>query len=424
MGKDRSIAKKDQYRIRALGDLTRGIPREKKYENSLKFALHSIMGALAVASGVLVTYRERKVESLLVKGFHTGRESLLLPEHLNTYFMRRNTPFSMRNRRVDPAVREFFGSLQNGSEGTDFVSPIKWGRELIGLVLLGPKIDGSAPARKDLDLLRVMTHYVAAEINARKTVGEIRTINTILSEQVKENERLVVSLRSVYFQTIMALAAAIDAKDPYTRGHSERVAKISREIARRIGLGEEEVTSIYMAGILHDVGKISTEREILTKISNLTEKEREMVKDHPKVSHRILSKVRFPDSGIALYALYHHEWFDGSGYPYGLGGEDIPMGARILALADSFDAMVANRPYKKGKDLKGALLEIEKCTGNQFDPLVVCAFLDVLREEIGGGVKKPVVTPLVQNGHGGVKALSYVERCLKKSRQKSSPRDS
>jgi HD-GYP domain-containing protein (c-di-GMP phosphodiesterase class II) len=167
------------------------------------------------------------------------------------------------------------------------------------------------------------------------------------------------------------------------------------------------------------VGKIATERGVLKKVGDLTERERNHVMEHPKVSHRILSKVKFPDPGIALYALYHHEWYDGSGYPFGKAGDEIPLGARIISLADAFDAMVANRPYRDGKDLEGAIGEIDLWSGKQFDPVVVSAFFQVVENELSGKVASPIVIPLVQN----VGINRAVRACLKKHLSRS-PRKS
>lgn len=417
MAPERRRAKREQYRIRAVRDLTKGIPREGEFVSSLKFALRSVLGALTVSRGAIVTYNDWDVEFVVARGFTVNETKLTLPGHLQNYFTGRDTSFSLLNPRIKRDVCEYFTSLTPKAEEVVFVSPIKSGRTFFGFIMLGMKIDGEHPARRDLELLNVMTHYLAAEIHSRRVIVDVAGLNMSLSAKVKENVKLISSLRSVYFQTIRALAAAIDAKDPYTRGHSERVARISREIAKTMGLEDNSVNAIYMAGILHDIGKIATEEKILSKKGTLTGLEKSRVKNHPKVSYKILSKVKFPDPNIALFALYHHEWINGGGYPFGKQGEEIPLGARIIALADAFDAMVADRPYRRGKNLRESVKEIIEYSGTQFDPEVTCAFLEVLKSEVEDGMRRPVITPIVRNGDVGKKDLPYIIKSLGRVRR-------
>lgn len=419
MPAERRKAKRERYRIKAVRDLTNGIPKESEYKSSLKFALHAIMGALTVSRGAIVTYKEWEIEHIVSRGLHLRDKNLHFGDFLKTYFQRRDSSFSLLNPRINGRVKKYFSDINKGGGRVEFLSPIKSGRSFFGFIVLGAKINGNSPSRKDLELLNVMTHYLAAEIHSRRVICDVADLNVTLSAKVKENAKLISSLRSVYFQTIMALATAIDAKDPYTRGHSERVARISREIAKRMGLEEDTVNSIYMASILHDIGKIATDESILLKQSELTGSEMERVKHHPKVSYKILSQVKFPDPNIALYALYHHEWVNGEGYPYGRKGDEIPLGARIIALADAFDAMIANRPYRNGKNLKESVREIVACSGIQFDPHVACAFLEVLKNEVKGSHCNVVIAPFIANGDVGSKDLGYINRFLQRARRKS-----
>jgi putative nucleotidyltransferase with HDIG domain len=417
MAAEKRKAKKERYRIQAVRDLTKGIPRESELVSSLKFALRSVMGALTVSRGAIVTYKDWDVEYVVARGLQVDEKNLPFRDYLKNYFNRRDASFSLLNPRIKGEVRDYFTSLTPGGEELVFVSPVKSGRTFFGFIILGCKINGEHPQRRDLELLNVMTHYLAAEIHSRRVIGDVASLNMSLSAKVKENMKLISSLRSVYFQTIMALAAAIDAKDPYTRGHSERVAKISREIAKRMGLDEDSINSIYMASILHDIGKIATEEKILAKKGALTGGEKERVKNHPKVSYKILSKVKFPDPNIALYALYHHEWVNGTGYPYGRKGEEIPLGARIIALADAFDAMVADRPYRYGKNLKESVKEIVDYCGIQFDPEVTCAFLEVLMSEAKASAGRSVITPIITNGVVGVRDQAHITKFLGRARR-------
>jgi putative nucleotidyltransferase with HDIG domain len=189
-----------------------------------------------------------------------------------------------------------------------------------------------------------------------------------------ENHRLYRDLRDLMLDLVRALVSSIDAKDPYTSGHSERVAFTCRELARRMALSTEEVEQVYLAGLLHDIGKIGTPEAILTKAGLLDAEERRIINRHPVVSARILGSVHRLQP-IRLAVLHHHERLDGSGYPEGLRGDAIPLLARIVGLADAFDAMTSNRPYRPMLPLEYVVREIERNVGIQFDLRVVDALM-------------------------------------------------
>ena len=189
--------------------------------------------------------------------------------------------------------------------------------------------------------------------------------------------KLYTDMRQVHFDTVRALTSAIDASDPYTRGHSERVTHYSVAIAREMRLSERRVQALEYAGFLHDMGKIGINHDILTKPGSLTEDEWRSMKEHPAIGARIVSDLDFL-KGAREVVLYHHERYDGKGYPEGLAGEQIPLEARITKVADAFDAMMSNRPYRSSLGLKKSLQELEDGKGTEFDPKVVEAFLAVL----------------------------------------------
>jgi HD-GYP domain-containing protein (c-di-GMP phosphodiesterase class II) len=171
-----------------------------------------------------------------------------------------------------------------------------------------------------------------------------------------------------------SLTAAVDAKDSYTYGHSERVARISMELGRELGLGEEDLSDIYLAGLLHDIGKIGVPDEILCKRGPLTPEEFERIKRHPVDGYKILKELR-PISSLLPGVLYHHERWDGQGYPENLAGENIPFLARVLAVADSYDAMSTARPYRGAMNFDEVEKILVQGAGNQWDPRVIDAFL-------------------------------------------------
>ena len=184
----------------------------------------------------------------------------------------------------------------------------------------------------------------------------------------------------MYIGTIKMLAKAIDAKDPYTKGHSENVTKVAVEIAREMKLPERLVRNIEFAALIHDIGKIGIKDSVLTKPSRLSDSEYELIKKHPVIGEQIIAPIEFL-TNIAPLVLYHHEHFDGNGYLEGLKGEEIPLGARILMVADSFEAMTSDRPYSKSMSKEESVAELKDKAGSQFDPRVVQAFMRVLDQE-------------------------------------------
>ncbi|NLF98258.1 MAG: GAF domain-containing protein, partial [Candidatus Riflebacteria bacterium] len=189
-----------------------------------------------------------------------------------------------------------------------------------------------------------------------------------------ENARLYHNLLNVYLETIRSLAAAIDAKDSYTHGHSRRVTDLSVGIALEMGLARSEVDTIRHASLLHDVGKIGISEQILLKPGRLTDDEFETIKSHPHIGAGILNSIEFLKN-VCEIIKHHHERFDGRGYPSGLTGSEIPLGSRIICVADSFDAITSCRPYRKPLTFAEATEEVKRCAGSQFDPGVVEAFV-------------------------------------------------
>ena len=195
--------------------------------------------------------------------------------------------------------------------------------------------------------------------------------------ELRESNRKVTNVLS---QMIMALGSAIDAKDAYTNGHSERVARYSGELARRMGKSTQEINDIYYIGLLHDIGKIGIPDYIINKAGKLTEEEYELIKNHPNIGADILSSItEMP--GISFGAHWHHERFDGKGYPDGLAGEDIPEVARIICVADAYDTMTSKRVYRDVLPQKVARDEILKGRGTQFDPVIADYMLEMIDED-------------------------------------------
>lgn len=179
---------------------------------------------------------------------------------------------------------------------------------------------------------------------------------------------------------VMALAAAIEAKDSYTHGHSTKVMEYAVKIGEEIGLDNEQIETVRYAGLLHDIGKIGVKDVILTKQGKLTDEEIAELHKHPEYGANIMERVAILKD-IAPLTLYHHEKYDGTGYPLGLKGNNIPLGARILAVADTYDAMIADRPYRKAFPFDYVKKEMFKAAGTQLDPDLVKAFFNILKRE-------------------------------------------
>ncbi|MDB5387483.1 MAG: domain/GAF domain/HD domain protein, partial [Planctomycetaceae bacterium] len=203
----------------------------------------------------------------------------------------------------------------------------------------------------------------------RSDAALLASFSTLVGAQSKTSQRHQ-ELKDLVVGLTRALTAAIDAKDSYTAGHSERVARMSVELGKELGLPEEQLNDIYLAGLLHDIGKIGIRDEVLGKNGRLTDEERKHINEHVVIGHRILSGLTGIDH-LLPGVLYHHEQFNGTGYPEGLAGDRIPRLARIIAVADSFDAMSSDRPYRLGMPLEKVDLVLRNGAGKQWDPVII-----------------------------------------------------
>ena len=215
----------------------------------------------------------------------------------------------------------------------------------------------------------ILSVYRALE--KRRLVIENREYQRHLEQKV---EAQASRIRASFLSAVTALVYALEAKDEYTSGHSQRVAEVSVAIARELGLQRDNIEKIRLAGLIHDIGKIGMRESILNKPAGLTEEEFQHIKYHPEIGERILNPI-VDDEEILMMVRHHHERYDGNGYPDRLSGEQIPLGARILTVADSYDAMTSERPYRKAMSVEFACAEVERFKGTQFDPRVADAFL-------------------------------------------------
>jgi HD-GYP domain-containing protein (c-di-GMP phosphodiesterase class II) len=221
---------------------------------------------------------------------------------------------------------------------------------------------------------------------------------------VEELRRAAEENRELFIGTVKALAAAIDGKDPYTRGHSERVARFSMAIGERLNLPDDELEKLRVSALLHDVGKIAIDDKVLKKPAALTDEEFEVMKQHPQKGYKIMSQI--PAMKDFLPGMYmHHEMINGQGYPQGLKGDEIPLQARIVSVADTFDAMTTDRPYQKAFTLEAALERIESFVGTRYDGRVVAALVEACEQgQIAPGrarlTRRPPAQPAAPVGAG------------------------
>jgi len=233
----------------------------------------------------------------------------------------------------------------------------------------------------------IVEDKVIGVINLENTSLSLDTIDLLRSFSegaavAINNARLYQKIKDSYFEIAKALAQAIEAKDPYTHGHSERVVEYIILIAQKLDLPEEEKEVLKYAAMLHDIGKIGVRGIVLNNPDDLTGEEYDEIKKHPIVGEGIIQPIELLQP-IRPFIRHHHEWYNGKGYPDGLSGENIPLGARILAVADAYDAMKSDRPYRKALTKETAIQELKQGSGAQFEPKLVEVFLEILKTKGG-----------------------------------------
>ena len=383
--------RKLMFSISTMEELGEVLSSRDHYRENLQTALLSLMGAVPVARGALLL-RDRTSGDLVpaaMRGMETRPGLRIeLPAGAARILLHRRRPLNV-NAQVPGLTPWMRRTTVLREMGAELIAPLRFKEELVGVVVLGLKYTGDAYDPGDLELIMVMANFIALGVHNQELFRNLETANTALRRKVSENRRLYRNLESIYGDTVRALGAAIDAKDPYTRGHSDRVAQIAVAIGRALGLPEREISALRIASHLHDIGKIAVDNSILLKVGRLDQEEMVQIHRHPIVSFDILSNIAFPYPDVALIARHHHEWVNGSGYPDRLGPKDLLPGMKIICLADSFDAMTSDRPYRPALKLKEAVGRIRKGVDIQFDHRVTRAFLEVLRGEVRGETMPP-----------------------------------
>ncbi len=368
------------HTLGALTDLGAEINSQENFDELIRASLHTCLGTLAIPKGAIARFSEkpRQLKIIAAKGLHgalgqkieLGRDEAEKIAHhskpINLHTENNGLAhFVRRNGELLKKLRAFL------------VVPMTVRHELIGVIYLSEKISGVAFDAEDLDIINTIARHIGLALYNQRLIVSLK-------RRAEENRRLYREMHAVYKDTVAAFGAAIDLKDTYTSGHSERVARYSEAIAKEMGVAGEELEHISVAGYLHDIGKITVDRSIINNPRPLTDREYKELNKHPMAGYEILSHIRRPWKEIAYMTKCHHEKVDGTGYPNGLSGDEIPLGSKIVTFADAFDAMMTDRPYRVRLPLEVALAEIEKHTNKQFDAKVITAFCRLLLKEIQG----------------------------------------
>jgi response regulator RpfG family c-di-GMP phosphodiesterase len=247
--------------------------------------------------------------------------------------------------------------LERGFDLPWILVGLKTPSELLGMILASKK-EQVIDYEEQLKILSYIADSASVSIN-----------NKIMDQKLKES----------YFNILRALTLAVEAKDPYTRGHSERVMRYAIGVAKKMGLPEDEIIAIGNAAILHDIGKIEISKFIINKPDRLSDEEYLEMKDHPAIGEIMIENIQFLEAS-RLMIRHHHERYDGMGYPDGLKGDEIPIGARIISVVDMYDALTTDRPYMKDPSKERAILNLREQKGKSLDPMIVDVFIEYLKE--------------------------------------------
>jgi HD-GYP domain-containing protein (c-di-GMP phosphodiesterase class II) len=376
----------------ALADLGQEIANTSDFEEMLRSSFHLLLGSVAIRRGAVAQYDRQRdtLKIVTTRGLDApGNDLPIDRDHARTLAKTGATltiaeAISEANRFMSEHPQLF------ASAEIQLLLPLVVHERLIGITLLGEKASGDKFTEEDLETLTALARHIAVGINSHHLLGEVK-------RKAEENQRLYEGLRKIYKETVHAFAAAIDIKDRYTQGHSVRVGKYSEVIAREMGWSENEVEGITIAGYLHDIGKLIVDLSVINSPERFSAKDSKEMSRHPSAGYEILAPISHPYADIPLMARYHHERMDGNGYPDGLKGDEIPAGAKIVTLADSFDAMTTDRPYRKKLPLADVLEDFRVNTGTQFDPHVVCAFCRAFLKEIEGTRERRLLNLLNKN---------------------------
>jgi putative nucleotidyltransferase with HDIG domain len=369
--------------VEAVSDLGPEITAEREFPQTARAMVSALIQAADAREVALFSFSDKPsmLVSIASDGFALMPEPAvipLLPRHVHALITARG-PVVL----TSSSYSIFLSS--NGNVAPELfrcIAPLKVGGKLVGMAALGRREADALYAADELDALDLLCNYVALAI-------QNHTLAQSLAQRVGENLRLMASLHGFYDTALEAFAAAIDVKHINIHGHSLRVGRYAAGIGEAMGMEPGDVAALRSAGYLHDIGKVAVDKRLFGKPSALDPEEFREMADHTVVGHQIVSGVQFPWPRIPEIVRSHHERGDGSGYPDGLVMDDVAMPVRIIGLADTFDAMTSERPYREPLSVGSTLSEIVRLAPQKFDPNAVQGLLLQVRRDAVGSNRSP-----------------------------------
>jgi len=369
--------------VEALSDLGPEMTAEREFPQTARAMVSALLQAGGAREGVLFTFSDKPsmLSSVASEGFALMPEPAimpLLPKHVHALTSARGPVV------LNPGAYEMFLS-SNGNVAPELfkcIAALKVGGKLVGMVALGRREGDALFDDEELGALDLLCNYVAIAM-------QNHVLSQTLAQRVSENLRLLASLHGFYDTALEAFATAIDVKHVNIHGHSLRVGRYASAIGEAMGMEPNDVAALRSAGYLHDIGKVAVDKRLFGKPGTLDADEFREMADHTVVGHQIVSGVEFPWPRIPEIVRSHHERGDGSGYPDGLMMEDVAMPVRIIGLADTFDAMTSERPYREPLTVGNTLSEIVRLSPRKFDPNAVHGLLLQIRRDSVGSNRTP-----------------------------------
>jgi hypothetical protein len=384
------------FYLAALRELGAALAAESNRVDSrllLKESLYRVLGTLAIGRGALLLWdaEARRALPLAAKGMRPTRaQAPAFDERQVAALAAGCHPFHphLPPHPVESAA-EALRPLADKHK-IHWIVPLGTGTAFVGLLVLGATVAGDPLTRLELEVLEEMASLLALRLEEAR-------VRRQLGGQVRELQRLSIQMRQIYLDTVRALAAVIDGPEAGGRPtHSLRVASLASEMGRRLALSTECCESLYLAGLLHDIGKQIISREILGKTGPLAPHERVAVEAHPATACDLISHLRFPWGDVAEIIRHHHERLDGKGYPDRLAGEQISIEARILMMAEAFDAMTSDQPWRPRLSFERIVEQIQENLGMQFDPATVRALCETIDAGLAGRAVEADFVPHLQ----------------------------
>jgi response regulator RpfG family c-di-GMP phosphodiesterase len=351
--------KRQLLAMRTLFDISQDLNRRLDLDEMINGFSLTLVGELQLSSLALFTTRRERDDCFYLQGLK-GIDR----DRMKDLTLKTDSKFAewvISNPRPQKLVgrenEEQLGILPDRRLAVfEYVSPIVVKQELKGIVFVGPRLSEKEFTSSELDMLRSMCNSAGIGL---------------------DNARLFRELQNTYLSTVKALVSIIEAKDPYTKGHTERVADYTIALGRKMGLPKDAIRDLAFGAVLHDIGKLVVYERVLNKPGRLSEDEWASLKEHPSIGASIIENMDFLMGTVDL-VRHHHEAYDGTGYPDGLAGEQIPLGARIISVADSYDAMTTDRSYRKALSSTVALDSLKAKAGSQYDSEVVKYFVELI----------------------------------------------